>query len=118
MSTTVTDFRAFAQAMENRDTDGLLQWYRPDATLTLHDRDHPPATPRVISGIDEIAEYLRDVCGRAMEHDVRDLVVTEDRLAYTEYCHYPDGTYVVCVAMAHLSDGLIAEQTGVQAWDD
>lgn len=53
-----------------------------------------------------------------MEHEVRDLIVTEDRLAYTEYCRYPDGTNVVCVAMAHLTDGLISEQTGVQAWDD
>jgi hypothetical protein len=103
--------------MESRDADGVLQWYQPDATLTLLDRDHPPATPRVLTGIDEIGQYFRDVCDRAMEHDVRDLVVTSDRLAYTEHCRYPDGTAVVCVAVAHLTDGLIQEQTGVQAWD-
>ena len=40
------------------------------------------------------------------------------RLAQELYGAYPDGTKVLCVAMADLKGGKIARQTIVQAWDE
>jgi hypothetical protein len=111
------DIAALSHAIESRDAAAVVAWYRPDATLTLLDRDHPPAGPTVFAGTDEIGAYYRDVCGRNIEHDVRDAVVTPQGLAYTQHCRYPDGTGVVCVTVATLRDGKIATQTAIQVWD-
>jgi len=104
-------------AIEARDTDGILAWYADDATLTILDRDHPPAAPTVYSGLDAIRGYFADVCGRNIRHEVRDIVATADGLAFTQHCAYPDGTAVVCVTVARTSGGRIQSQTAVQVWD-
>lgn len=114
---TQTDMSTLSRAIEARDAEGVIAWYRDDATLTILDRDHPPAAPLVFSGAEEIAAYYRDVCGRNIEHEVRDAVVTADGLAYTQHCRYPDGTGVVCVTVARIVDGKIHSQTAAQTWD-
>jgi hypothetical protein len=81
------------------------------------DRDHPPAAPAVYRGRGEIDSYYRDVCGRNMEHQVTDLIITTDRIAYTQHCRYPGGEQVLCVTVAALTDGLISTQPAVQVWD-
>jgi hypothetical protein len=108
---------AFAAAIENRDADALLTWYAPGATMTVLDREHPPASPTVLDGIDAVGTYLRDVCGRNIEHEVSDLVATAAGLAFVQRCRYPDGTGVVCTTVAALHDGRIERQTVVQVWD-
>jgi hypothetical protein len=40
-----------------------------------------------------------------------------DRAAIAVGCRYADGVRVHCMATLALRDGLIAEQTTVQAWD-
>ncbi|HEV8173081.1 MAG TPA: nuclear transport factor 2 family protein [Actinoplanes sp.] len=119
MTTTqnASDISSLRRAIEARDADGVLAWYADDATLTLLDRDHPPAAPLVFSGTEQIGAYYRDICGRNIEHQVRDAVVTEDGLAYTQHCRYPDGLAVVCVTVAATRDGKIHRQTAVQVWD-
>jgi hypothetical protein len=58
------------------------------------------------------------VCGRDMTHHVRHSVADAGGAAFTEACRYPDGTNVICATVLRLSDGRIAEQTVVQAWDE
>ncbi|HEV7963514.1 MAG TPA: nuclear transport factor 2 family protein [Actinoplanes sp.] len=114
---TTPDFASLGRAIEARDADGVLAWYNADATLTVLDRDHPPAAPLVFSGIDQIGAYYRDVCGRNIQHEVRDAVRTADGLAYTQHCRYPDGLAVVCATVATTRGGKIHTQTAIQVWD-
>jgi hypothetical protein len=114
---TTADFASLGRAIEARDADGVLAWYNADATLTVLDRDHPPAAPLVFSGIDQIGAYYRDVCGRNIQHEVRDAVRTADGLAYTQHCRYPDGLAVVCATVATTRGGKIQTQTAIQVWD-
>jgi ketosteroid isomerase-like protein len=116
-STVTLDTTALSRAIEARDAEGILAWYAPDATLTILDRDHPPSAPLIHTGIAEIARYYRDVCGRNMEHQVRDAVATTAGLAYTQYCRYTDGAGVVCAAVCTVRDGRIRTQTAIQVWD-
>jgi hypothetical protein len=53
-----------------------------------------------------------------MTHHVRHSVPDAGGAAFTEACRYPDGTNVICATVLRLSDGRIAEQTVVQAWDE
>jgi ketosteroid isomerase-like protein len=119
MTTTqsTTGFGSLSRAIESRDAEGVLAWYADDATLTILDRDHPPAAPLVFTGSAEIGAYYRDICGRNIEHQVRDAVSTADGLAYTQHCRYPDGTAVVCVTVATVRGGKIRTQTASQVWD-
>ena len=104
-------------AIESRDADAILGWYAADAVLTVLDRDHPPTAPAVYRGLDEIGAYYRDVCGRNIQHEVRDAVATGSGLAFAQHCRYPDGARVVCTTVASLRDGRIDRQTAVQVWD-
>jgi ketosteroid isomerase-like protein len=120
MTTTTTstvDMTDLKTAIESRDAAGVASWYTEDATLTILDRDHPPAAPSVITGRKAIYEYYRDVCGRNITHAVRDLVSTDDGVAFTQHCRYPDGGGVVCVTVARFTAGKISAQTAVQVWD-
>jgi hypothetical protein len=114
---TTTEMHTLSEAIEARDAEGVLAWYDRGAVRTILDRDHPPAAPLVLSGLDQIGAYYRDVCGRNIEHRVRDAVRTADGLAYTQHCRYPDGLGVVCVTVAVLDAGKIKTQTAIQVWD-
>ncbi|MEA2256085.1 MAG: hypothetical protein QOG35_2130 [Solirubrobacteraceae bacterium] len=116
-NTTAFDVQALRRGIEDRDADTLIGLYADDAELSTVDRDNPPSRPRVLRGRDEIAEQLRDVCGRDMTHALERVVVDGDSAAFVESCRYADGTRVLCVAALDLQDGLIVRQSGVQAWD-
>lgn len=106
------------QAIENRDARRLASFYADDAEVRMVDRNNPPSHPRVVRGRAAITTYWEDICSRAMTHAV-DFAVTEgDRLAFTQFCAYPDGTKVFCIATVELGGGRIARQTLVQAWDE
>jgi hypothetical protein len=116
-TSTGPDITALARAIESRDAATITALYAENATLTLLDRDHPPSNPQVLSGREEIGTYYRDICGRNLDHQVRDAVSSPSGLAYTQHCHYPDGTRVVCTTVATVEGGRITSQTGVQVWD-
>jgi hypothetical protein len=116
-SNTTVDTGALARAIESRDAEGLTSWYAEDATLTVLDRDHTPSSPQVFHGRAEIGDYYRDICGRNIEHEVRDALSTESGLAYTQHCRYPDGGRVLCSTVATVEHGRITGQTAVQVWD-
>lgn len=106
------------QAIEARDGRRLAGFYADDAKVRVIDRNNPPSRPRDISGRAAITTFWDDICSRAMTHRV-DVTITEaDRLAFTQDCAYPDGTKVFCMGMLRLRDGLITEETVVQAWDE
>lgn len=114
-STGVLD--TLAAAIEARDAAAAAAHYAPDATLSLFDRDHPPADPAVYAGAGDIEAYFRDICGRNIEHRVADRVATADRIAFTQHCRYPGGEQVLCVTVATLRGGRIVDQTAIQVWD-
>ncbi len=116
-TTTAALLDSLAAAIQRKDGSAVAAHYATGATLTLLDRDHPPANTAVYSGHDEIEAYFRDICGRNMEHRVEDRVASPDRIAFTQHCRYPDGAQVLCIAVASVRDGLITDQTAVQVWD-
>ena len=101
------DFGALRRAIEERDAE----------VYTINRRT-PPSSPGVLRGMEEISEYLRDVCGREMTHRVENEVVGEDRIAFNEACEYPDGTRVLGAETIELRDGKIVRQVNVEAWDE
>ena len=115
--TGTTGLEGLRTAIEARDADGVVAWYAEDATLTILDRDHPPAAPAVYRGLDAIRVYYQDICGRNIHHEVRDAVATPDGLAFTQHCAYPDGAAVLCATVARTRGGKIYSQTAVQVWD-
>ena len=114
---TTATLAVLTQAIEARDADTIAALYAEGATVTLLDRDNPPSRPLLMSGREAVRDYFRDVCGRNMEHQVRDAVADQGGLAFTQHCRYPDGNRVVCAAVATLEDGFIVRQTIVQTWD-
>jgi hypothetical protein len=110
----ITDLTA---AIERRDADAIVGWYGEDAVLNVLDKDHPPAAPAQYRGLNAIGAYYRDVCGRNLDHQVRDALCTPTGLAFTQHCRYPDGTGVLCSTTAVLREGKIQQQTAVQVWD-
>lgn len=115
--TTVFDLARFSRALEERDSQTQLEMYAPDATVLIADQVTTPGNPRVLSGRDQIREWIEDVSAREMTHDVGHCVQDEHGAALTEACRYPDGTNVLCATVLELSDGLISRQKVVQAWD-
>jgi hypothetical protein len=105
------------RAIEGRKAGALAGLYAVDAIIRVIDRDNPPSNPRKLEGVDAIAAYFSDVCGRDMTHKVENGLAVGNRLAFTQTCAYPDGTKVFCSATLELKGGKIAHQTVVQAWD-
>lgn len=112
------DFEAMRHAIENLDAETLVGLYADDAEMHSVNRYTPPSSPKVLRGKEEIAEHLRDVCGRAMTHRIENEVVGEDRISFNEACEYPDGTRVLCAATLEVRDGKISRQVNVEAWDE
>jgi ketosteroid isomerase-like protein len=104
-------------AIESCDIDGLSHFYTEDAEIKIVDRDHPPSSPRTISGRSAIQDYFRDICSRDMIHHIDKEVLDGNNLAFTESCQYKDGTRVLANSVCELKDGRIAKETIVQAWD-
>ena len=119
--TTVTERatgKAIARALETRDGGTLASFYADDAVLRIIDRNNPPSRPHVVKGKSAIATFWDDICSRTITHKVETTIAEGNRLAFTQACTYPDGAKVYCIAALDLSDGKIALQTVVQAWDE
>lgn len=109
---------AIKHAIETRDGRALAGFYADHAVARIVDRNNPPSKPREIKGRAAIAAFWGDICGRAMTHRVDTTIADGDRVAFTQACVYPDGAKVFCIALLELQDGLIVDQTIVQAWDE
>ncbi|MFZ1997640.1 MAG: nuclear transport factor 2 family protein [Solirubrobacteraceae bacterium] len=117
-SSATFDLGRFCGAAEGRDAETQLSMYAPDAVVTVADRINQPGSPQVLRGREDIAGWLQDICGREMSHRVQHSVGDATGAAFSEACRYADGTNVLCATVLRLSDGQIAEQTVVQAWDE
>jgi hypothetical protein len=100
-----------------REPDPLLDLMADDAELVQYDMDKL-GNPRRLKGKAEIEPLMRDVFSRDMTHEVDEVVVGEDRIAYMVHCQYPDGTRVVSSYMCELGpDGTITRMVGHVSWD-
>ena len=120
MATTATKFdpQVLKRSIEERDASAQTALFGDDAVVEVVDKANPPSNPLVLRGREAIREHLEDVMSRDMTHSVSGLVVDGDNASYLIDCTYPDGNKVLCLATLELSDGLIARQRGVQAWDE
>ena len=109
---------AIKQAIETRDGRMLAGFYADHAVTRVIDRNNPPSRPREIKGKAAITAFWADICGRAMTHRVDVSIAEGDKLAFTQACAYPDGARVFCASIVRLEDGVITDQTIVQAWDE
>ena len=114
------------RALENNDLEALAGLYAEDATLEELSSLSPPAHPTVVHGREAILkrfqdEILRDpVSGwtRQIERtEVIDELETDDALAFTEVRTYAAGDKVLAQHLAHKSNGRIAHDRLVIAWD-
>ncbi|HZY57159.1 MAG TPA: nuclear transport factor 2 family protein [Rubrobacteraceae bacterium] len=112
------DFEALRRALEQSDVESLVSFYAEDAELLTVNRRTTPSSPAVLRGKEAIAEYLEDVCGRAMTHRIENEVVGQDRVAFNEACEYPDGIRVLAATTLDVRDGQIVRQVNVEAWDE
>jgi len=117
-STSSFDFEVLRQAIENLDANRLVSLYADDAEMLTVSRYTTPSSPKVLKGKEEIAEHLRDVCGRAMTHRVENEVIGENRVAFNEAYEYPDGTRVLAAMTLDVRDGKVVHQVNVEAWDE
>lgn len=121
MSSTTTrpslDTTALVEAITHRDAAALTAMFAADAVVTVVDRDHPPASPEVLTGAEEIGAYFRDICGRDIVHTVPQLVADHRGVAFEQHCRYPEGNRVICLALSAVNDGKITRQTIAQSWD-
>lgn len=105
-------------AVETRDGRALAGFYADHAVARVVDRNNPPSRPREIRGRAAITAFWDDICGRVMTHRVDVTVAEGDQVAFTQACAYPDGARVLCMSVVRLENGLIADQTIIQAWDE
>jgi hypothetical protein len=112
------DLDGLKRATEERDASTQLSMYAPDASVTIADRVTQPRSPRVLHGRGEIKTWIEEVAARDMTHNVSNIVQGDRGAAFTVACRYPDGTNVLCATVLELRDGLIVNQTVVQAWDE
>lgn len=111
------DRATLARAVEGNDAALWKSFYSEDAEVAIIDQDHPPSQPLLVKGSAAIGAMFDDVCGRALTHRLDDAVLSDDRLAFSETCTYPDGIRVRMAAMAELENGRIRRQVNIQAWD-
>ncbi len=112
------DFEALRRAIEQLDAETLQGFYADEAELYTVNRNTTPSSPAVLRGKEANAEYLADVCGRAMTHRVENEVIGQDRIAFNEACEYPDGVQVLAATTLDVRDGQIVRQINVEAWDE
>jgi hypothetical protein len=112
------DFEVMRRAIEQLGADLLVNLYADEAEMRTVNRYTTPSSPKVLNGKEEIAEHLRDVCGRAMTHHVENEVINEDRVAFNEACEYPDGTRVLAAITLDIRNGKVVRQVNVEAWDE
>jgi hypothetical protein len=109
---------AIKEAIETRDGRTLAGFYADHAVTRIIDRNNPPSKPREIRGRGAISAFWDDICSRTMTHRVDVTLSDGDRMAFTQACTYPDSARVFCIALLKLENGLIVDQTVVQAWDE
>jgi hypothetical protein len=106
------------QAHHRREPNELLDLLADDAEYVRYDMKSP-GNPSTMSGKDEIAVFIEDVFSRDMTHEVREVVVGEDRISYMVLCEYPNGDRVVGSYVCDIDgDGRITRIVEHVSWDE
>ena len=111
------DFGALRRCIERRDADALIEFYAPDARVTILDARAPQTSrPFELRGRAEIARHLRAVYGQQASHSVgEELNIGGDLVTFRETCEYPDGSGVVVETTLDVRDGRITRQSDLVA---
>lgn len=118
MPKTETVLDIINHAHRRREPNRLLDLIADDAELVEY-RMNDISSPAVAQGKDEIREVIEDVMSRDMTHEVTNVVESEDRIAYTVHCEYPDGNRVLGSYVADLdAGGKISKLTGHVSWTE
>ena len=105
------------RAHHRREPDELLDLLADDVELVQYDMNSL-GEPRTLSGKHEVTVMMTEVFGRDMTHEVREMVVGEDRISYMVFCEYPDGKRVVGSTVCDLENGQIVRIVGHTSWDE
>jgi hypothetical protein len=89
------DFAAFKRAFTMQDLAPWIAFFAEDAQWIEYRHGHPPASPRVLSGRAQIAEFLVRVKGSNVTLAIEDEVVGPTRAAFRVWCTLSDGKRVV-----------------------
>lgn len=116
-ATTTFDLDTLRRAHVTRDAALVTTLFTDDAAVQVVDANHPPGEPLRLSGRDAVADLWQQMFDRDMTHDLPNVVLTDDGLAYSIACRYASGEQVLAQALCELRDGKIARATYVQAWD-
>lgn len=112
------DFNAYRRAIEASNPEALAAFYADDAECTMIDAQNPPGAPLVRRGKAEIAETLEGQYPEGLAHRIEEQVLGDQRVAYLQRCHYPEGQEVVCHVLLDLRGEKIARARCVQAYDE
>jgi len=105
-------------AIERADEAMIVGTYADDAEMKVVDTTRPPSAPLVLRGKDAIGELYRDICSRAVTHEVEDPVITSDKIAFNESCRYEDGLRIFSANTIEVRGGQVTRHVVVQAWDE
>ena len=100
-----------------QDLAPWIAFFAEDAQWIEYRHGHPPASPRVLSGRAQIAEFLVRVKGSNVTLAIEDEVVGPTRAAFRVWCTLPDGKRIVEQVIVHHAHGRITRQVDVEAWD-
>jgi ketosteroid isomerase-like protein len=111
------DFPAFKRACTTQDLAAWIAFFADDAQWIEYRPGHPPASPRVLSGRGQIAQFLVRVKGSNITLAIEDEVVGPTRAAFRAWITLPDGKRIVEQVILHHSRGRITRQVDVEASD-
>jgi ketosteroid isomerase-like protein len=111
------DFPAFKHAFEARDVEAWVAFFAPDAEWREYGPDAPPRSPNITVGREAIRAKLTFIAGLDLELTISDEVIGEERIAFAFLVTYPDGDHILEHVILHLTEGRIARQVEVEAWD-
>ena len=117
ISSTKQVFESFKRAAEAKDLNALVGLYADNAELGDINKRQPPGSPMRIRGRDEVRKMYEGV-PKELEHHISDEVLSDDRMAFSYRCDYPNGQQVFGVHICELRDGKIAREVVAEAWDE
>jgi hypothetical protein len=111
MSThTSIDLDRLSHAIESRDRHHQLALYAQDAEVLIIDYGQRPYQERVLQGRIEIGAWISAMGSHDCIYEMTDPFLCGDRLRFSEECRYPDGTDVLYMHNAQVSQGQIAQE--------
>lgn len=110
-------FETFKRAAEAKNLAALVELYADNAELVDINKRQPPGAPMRLRGRDELRKMYEGV-PKELEHHIGDEVLSDDKMAFSYRCHYPNGQEVFGVHICEVRDGKITREVVAEAWDE